>query len=43
MSCDRCKELYETPIFFKLLQDWFKVSADKVISVFHKKGHKVFS
>lgn len=42
MSCKKCAELQQTPIFFTLLQDTFKMTSDKVIEVFHKKGHKIF-
>lgn len=42
MSCQECNKLRNTPIFFQLLQDWFKMSADKVTSIFHRKGHKIF-
>jgi len=42
MNCEKCNELNDTPVFFELLQDWFKMSANKVITIFHKKGHKIF-
>jgi hypothetical protein len=41
-KCKNCIDLYDTPIFFDLLQDWFKMDAKKVISIYHKKGHKIF-
>lgn len=41
-KCEKCVNLTDTPIFFKLLQDWFRMDPDKVIGIYHKKGHKIF-
>jgi len=43
MSCKKCVELYDTPIFLDLLQEWFKMDTEKVFKTFHRKGHKIFS
>ena len=41
-KCEKCSELHETPILYELLRDWFKMDAHKVMSIYHKKGHKIF-
>ena len=41
-DCENCNRLNETPILYLLLQDWFKMDAQKVMDIYHKKGHKIF-
>lgn len=42
MSCEKCKELFDTPILLGLLEEWFKWNTRKVMKVYHSKGHKIF-
>lgn len=42
MKCGKCSQLHDTPILYGLLRDWFKMDAEKVMSIYHKKGHKIF-